>query len=215
MRVVFDTNVFVSALLKEQFVPALAVRLVEKHHVLLKSSATESELLEVLARPSLAAFIAPTALDWVKKTLAAAEPVTTLRSFAGACRDPTDDKFLDLAVDGHADVIVSGDLDLQTLNRFAGVPIIAPAAFVLDPKAGAGRLLSTTHGGIGLGPSVSTTRIASARPGNRRSSASSTVLSIADASMRPSMTMPSDAWCAPDWATRPKYPEAWPSVARW
>ena len=29
-----------------------------------------------------------------------------------ACRDPKDDKFLELAVNGRADVIVSGDADL-------------------------------------------------------------------------------------------------------
>jgi predicted nucleic acid-binding protein len=47
-----------------------------------------------------------------------------------ACRDATDDKFLELAVNGHADVIVSGDADLLVLNPFRGIPIVAPAAFV-------------------------------------------------------------------------------------
>ncbi len=46
------------------------------------------------------------------------------------CRDPTDDKFLELAVNGRADMIVTGDLDLLVLNPFRGIPIIEPAAFV-------------------------------------------------------------------------------------
>jgi putative PIN family toxin of toxin-antitoxin system len=47
-----------------------------------------------------------------------------------ACRDPDDDKFLELAVNGRADVIVSGDHDLLVLNPFRGIPIIDPGAFI-------------------------------------------------------------------------------------
>jgi len=47
-----------------------------------------------------------------------------------ACRDPRDDKFLEVAVAGQADVIVSGDEDLLVLHPFAGIPIVPPAAFL-------------------------------------------------------------------------------------
>ena len=47
-----------------------------------------------------------------------------------ACRDPTDDKFLELAVNGKADLIVTGDADLLVLNPFRDIPIVAPATFV-------------------------------------------------------------------------------------
>ncbi len=46
-----------------------------------------------------------------------------------ACRDPKDDKFLELAANGRADVIISGDADLLVLNPFRDIPILAPAAF--------------------------------------------------------------------------------------
>lgn len=49
-----------------------------------------------------------------------------------ACRDPTDDKFLELAVNGHADLIVSGDGDLLALNPFRDIPIVTPAIFVQE-----------------------------------------------------------------------------------
>jgi predicted nucleic acid-binding protein len=45
------------------------------------------------------------------------------------CRDPKDDKFLELAVNGRADLIVSGDTDLLVLGAFRGIPVITPAAF--------------------------------------------------------------------------------------
>ena len=62
------------------------------------------------------------------KLMAAAELVTITERIA-ACRDPTDDKFLELAVNGHADLIVSGDSDLLALNPFRDIPIVTPAMF--------------------------------------------------------------------------------------
>ncbi len=46
------------------------------------------------------------------------------------CRDPKDDKFLEVAVAGRADAIVSGDLDLLVLSPFEGIPILEPAEFL-------------------------------------------------------------------------------------
>ena len=66
---------------------------------------------------------------WLRKVLIAAELVTITERIA-ACRDPTDDKFLELAVNGRADLIVSGDGDLLALNPFRQIPIVTPAAFV-------------------------------------------------------------------------------------
>jgi predicted nucleic acid-binding protein len=51
------------------------------------------------------------------------EPIT-------ACRDPTDDKFLELAVNGGADQLVSGDADLLVFNSFRGILIVSPATLV-------------------------------------------------------------------------------------
>jgi predicted nucleic acid-binding protein len=47
-----------------------------------------------------------------------------------ACRDPTDDKFLELAINGRADLVVSGDHDLLALDPFRNIPIVMPAAFM-------------------------------------------------------------------------------------
>ena len=41
-----------------------------------------------------------------------------------------DDKFLELAVNGQADLIVTGDADLLALNPFRDIPIVTPAVFV-------------------------------------------------------------------------------------
>jgi putative PIN family toxin of toxin-antitoxin system len=129
MRIVVDTNVFVSAALKTSSLPSIVVRWVDRHGGLLKSAVTEQEVLLVLQRSHVAAVTPPFFLADLSKMLAAAELVTIIERIA-ACRDPRDDKFLELAVNGQADLIVSGDRDLLALNPFRGIAIIAPATFV-------------------------------------------------------------------------------------
>jgi uncharacterized protein len=129
MRVVLDTNVLVSAALKQRSTPGMAVLAVERHHVLLKSHATEEQLFGVVARPYFASLINPDTQAWLTKLMADAEPVTITERIV-ACRDPTDDKFLELAINGHADLIISGDADLLALSPFRHIPIVPPADFV-------------------------------------------------------------------------------------
>ena len=78
---------------------------------------------------AMAALMIPGFREGVGRMLAAAElvPITEL---IAACRDPKDNKFLELAVSGGADLIVSGDGDLRALIPFRGIPVVTPAAFV-------------------------------------------------------------------------------------
>jgi predicted nucleic acid-binding protein len=47
-----------------------------------------------------------------------------------ACRDPKDNKFLELAVEAGAACIITGDKDLLVLNPFRNIPIFTPAEFL-------------------------------------------------------------------------------------
>ena len=129
MRVVIDTGVFVSAAIKAQTTPSIAVYRAERRGVLLKSRTTEAELMDVIDRPYLARVIAPAARTRLAELMALAELVEITERLA-ACGDPKDDKFLELAVNGKADVLVTGDADLLVLNPFRGIPVVSPAAFV-------------------------------------------------------------------------------------
>ena len=129
MRVVIDTGVLISAAIKAQTVPSIAVYRAVQRDVVLKSDMTEAELREVIARPYLARLIAPTARVRLMDLMASAELVPVTERIT-ACRDPKDDKFLELAVNGRADLIMSGDADFLVLNPFRTIPIITPAAFV-------------------------------------------------------------------------------------
>jgi predicted nucleic acid-binding protein len=68
-------------------------------------------------------------VDGGRRILAAAELVSISEQLA-LCRDPGDDKFLELAINGEADLIVSGDDDLLAMSSVRDIPIVAPAAFV-------------------------------------------------------------------------------------
>jgi putative PIN family toxin of toxin-antitoxin system len=129
MRLVVDTNVFVSAALKESSWPGMVVRWLDKYDGLLKTAATEREVFEVLQRPRFALKITPYFVDNVRRLFAKAELVTITEQVKGACRDPKDDMFLELALNGRAEVIVSGDADLLALDSFRGIPIIDAAVF--------------------------------------------------------------------------------------
>jgi len=105
------------------------VRLVAQRHTLLKSAATEREILEVIARPYLAGLIPSQSQAWLNDLLLEAELVV-IKMRVSACRDATDDKFLELAVNGHADIMISGDADLLALHPFQNIPVNAPATFI-------------------------------------------------------------------------------------
>jgi uncharacterized protein len=128
MRLVVDAIVFVSAALKEASWPGMVIRWLDAAGGLLKRAATEAQAIEVLQPPYFAARLPPASLDRVRRIFLKAESGTIVERIT-ACRDPTDDRFLEVAVNGGADVIVSGDRDLLVLSPFRGIPVITPIAF--------------------------------------------------------------------------------------
>jgi putative PIN family toxin of toxin-antitoxin system len=129
-RIVIDTNVYVSRLLREQSVPGQAVGRAWREATTLVSSATLDELRAVLSRQKFVRYIRP---ESVEPFLAKVWQLATLVSIPSpirACRDPRDDKFLEVAVHGRADLIVTGDADLLALHPFQGIAILSPAAYL-------------------------------------------------------------------------------------
>jgi putative PIN family toxin of toxin-antitoxin system len=129
-RVVLDTNIYVSRFIRPTAIPGQAVAKAWTEATTLMSTATWAELQSIFQRPKLQRYIAPGLLEpYLNYIKMLAEPVTILTPIR-ACRDPRDDKFLDLAVYGPADVIVTGDLDQLDLHPFRGIPILSPAQYL-------------------------------------------------------------------------------------
>lgn len=127
-----DTNVVVSAVLFPQSQPRLVVDNVIRQEALLISSATQSELDDVLLRNRFDRHLQrERRREFLNLVVQEAELVEISQSIT-ACRDPKDDKFLELAVSGQATHIVSGDNDLLTLHPFRGIPILTPLSFLLE-----------------------------------------------------------------------------------
>jgi len=129
-RFVLDTNVVVSALLLKQSVSRQAFdRAFELGQVLL-SWATISELNDVLSREQFDKYVLE---EERKKFLAAFVHEAVLVEVTETvtdCRDPKDNKFLELAVSGNATCIISGDKDLLVLHPFRSIPVLSPKSFL-------------------------------------------------------------------------------------
>ena len=130
-RIVVDTNTLISGLLIPGSVPGEAVKRAS-NETLLVSDDTLDELADVLSRPKFDRYI--TLED--RKTFILllgriSERVAVVRRIQ-ACRDPEDDKFLELAVNGDADLIISGDVDLLTLHPFMGISLLSPADYLQE-----------------------------------------------------------------------------------
>ncbi len=129
-RVVLDTNIYVSRFIRPTAIPGQAVAKAWTEATTLMSTATWAELQSVFQRPKLQRYIAPGLLElYLNDVKMLAEPVAILSPIR-ACRDPRDDKFLELAVHGRADMIVTGDRDLLDLHPFRGIAILSPAEYL-------------------------------------------------------------------------------------
>jgi putative PIN family toxin of toxin-antitoxin system len=129
-RFVVDTNVLISALLFKNSVPFRAIELAEKQGIILYSEATLNELEQVLNRKKFNKYLSLEDRQvFLLKFISASELVSITEKIA-VCRDEKDHKFLELAVSGNANVIVTGDLDLLVLNPFQSVEIITPDIFI-------------------------------------------------------------------------------------
>jgi len=129
-RIVIDNNVFVSRLLLPQSVPADAVRKVEREGRLLISDATMYELAEVLSRRKFNRYVShENRRGFIQRLVQIAEFVPIIR-VVRECRDPKDDKVLEVALNGRADLIITGDADLLGMHPWRGVDILTPSDYL-------------------------------------------------------------------------------------
>lgn len=129
-RIVADTNVLVSRLLLPESVAAKAVRKAVDRGKLLVSDATLEELADVLSRPKFDPYVSIEERQEFIRLLTRVSERVVVTYPVKACRDPKDDKFLEVAVNGEADIVVTGDKDLLTLHPFREIEIITPREYV-------------------------------------------------------------------------------------
>lgn len=130
MKVVFDTNVLVSAFVSEGVCSKLLGRARRRQFELITCPFILKELETVLLK-KLSATKGETrqALRILAEAISAL--VQQAHPVSGICRDPDDDYILSCSIAASADYLVTGDSDLLELREFRGTRIVAPRDFEL------------------------------------------------------------------------------------
>ncbi len=130
LRTVWDTNAVISAMLLPSSVSRKAFDLASEHGRFLLSAAVIQEIDEVLRRPRFDKYLAEEdRIEFLAAFILQSELVNVTDSMS-VCRDPQDDKFLELAISGRATHVITGDADLLVLHPFRGIAIVSPGTFM-------------------------------------------------------------------------------------
>jgi len=134
LKIVLDTNVFVSALINPRGKPAQILNYVFENKIRLFTSPSIIEELErVLSYPKLVkrhGLEKQELKKFVSDLLSILSLVEGKKAIEVIAEDPADNNYLSCVVDAKADFIVSGDIHLLNLREYEGIQIITPAQFL-------------------------------------------------------------------------------------
>lgn len=130
-RVVLDTNVLISAALQPAGTPRTVVDTIRSQGgSLLFCQQTFEELYSCFNRPKFDRYVSRKNRELYFAQLVVVSEVISITGALMGCRDPDDDKFLELALLGAADCLVTGDQDLLVMSPFRGIEILRPTEFL-------------------------------------------------------------------------------------
>jgi putative PIN family toxin of toxin-antitoxin system len=124
MKVVLDTNILVSALIKAGKPRDLFNKLVKEQNLVLSRAILE-EFLEVIDDPKIAKYTSEKDVTVFLNTLKNSAKIVQVKSkFKAVKDDPDDDAIVHVACDSKANYIISGDKHLLALKHFMGIRIL-------------------------------------------------------------------------------------------
>jgi putative PIN family toxin of toxin-antitoxin system len=129
-RIVLDTNAIVSRLLVPDSISGQAVSKAVNEGEILMSESTLYELAEVLGRKNFDVYVSIQDREEFLRMLGRIVEMVTILHAVHNCRDVRDNHILEVAVNGQAQIIVTGDEDLLLLNPFRDIPIMRPADYL-------------------------------------------------------------------------------------
>lgn len=127
---VFDTNSLISALLIRNSVSRRAFNKALDHYQIIISEETVTEFDDVASREKFEPYLKVGEREGFVELLHRESRFVEVTESVKGSQDPDDDKFLELALEGNAEVIISGDEDLLALDPFRGVRVVALRTFV-------------------------------------------------------------------------------------
>lgn len=133
-KIVLDANQFVSAILKPDSNPGQILEMVRRREVdLLLTHPIIAEISRVLSYPKLVRIHGMdhnTQNRFLRGLIIAGRIVNPEISVNIVTDDPTDNKYIECAVAGNADALITGDKHLLVLQAYENVPIITPAQWL-------------------------------------------------------------------------------------
>jgi putative PIN family toxin of toxin-antitoxin system len=129
-KFVIDTNVLVSAVIFAKSNPRQTLDKVQTLGILLMSEFVFDEIEEVLMRSKFDKYTSVEKRQQFLKKLRKTVKFVEIREKIFGCRDLDDNKYLELAVNGGAEYIITGDQDLLVLNPFRDIKIITVKEFL-------------------------------------------------------------------------------------
>ena len=129
-RFVLDANTIVSGYLFPASNPGRALEFVLTKHRLLLTLEVAFEIAGVVRRPKFDRYLSQRRREELLASTIRDSEFIAPTSAILVCRDADDNKYLDLAVDGMASAIVSGDADQLVLHPFRGIPVLTPRDFI-------------------------------------------------------------------------------------
>ena len=134
VKAVVDTNVLLALwLFRDPVVEPLHAAFAASQLQPVRSAATDAEFAEVLARPGLFSVEPERQTRLLENWQATASRVEAIHAAPWVCRDPLDQKFLDLAFSTQAGWLITRDRDLLKLTRKTrrqGLLIVTPENWV-------------------------------------------------------------------------------------
>ncbi len=125
MRIVLDTNVLVSALIKSGRPRELIFEIVRKKVQMITSEKILEEFIEVTEDPNIRRYVSDgDVIEFLRVIGDVAHVIKVKSKFNVIKEDPDDDIVLRTAHDGRAEYIVSGDKHLLSLKKFRGTKIV-------------------------------------------------------------------------------------------
>jgi putative PIN family toxin of toxin-antitoxin system len=128
MRIILDTNLWISFLISRSF-NKLDALLFSGNCTILFSRELLEEFLTVANRPKLRKYFTPSELKVLVEMLNEIAEFVNVKSNVNLCRDPKDNFLLALAKDGKADYLLTGDNDLLVLEKMGKTNIIKITEF--------------------------------------------------------------------------------------
>ncbi len=131
IRIIIDTNLWIKFLITKDFFQ-IEQSLINEEITLLFSDELLTEFIEVTSRPKFKKYFTKIDVDNILSTMHHYAEFINVTTSIDLCRDPKDNFLLALSIDGKANYLVSGDLDLISIKKIKKTKIISISNFIKE-----------------------------------------------------------------------------------